>query len=39
MVRGTIRAESLSWGGEGCGFELAGKLQTTAKAFSSQVYP
>lgn len=30
-VRGTIRSESLSWDQEGCGFQLAGKLQTTAK--------
>lgn len=31
-MRGTIRSESLSWDQKGCGFELAGKFQTTAKA-------
>ena len=31
-VKRTTRSEPLFWGQGGCGFELAGKLQTTAKA-------
>lgn len=32
-VKRTARSELLFWGQRGCGFELAGKLQTTTNTF------